>query len=353
MRTNGKKLKFGMVGAGAIAQAYARACEECENVNIVAVADIRPEAASALAEGLGCKSFDSVEALTQRVGPDAAIVCTPPSTHLDICLHLIEQGIHVLCEKPLTLDVRSATRMVEAARRAGVTLTMGSKFRYVDDVIRAKSIVTSGILGEIVLFENVFTSQVDMSARWNSDPTVSGGGVLIDNGSHSVDIVRYFLGPLAELQVVEGKRVQGLQVEDTVRILVRSVSGIMGSIDLSWSINKEQPNYISIYGSRGTVFVGWKESKYHQSSSRDWIVFGHGYDKIQAFRSQVCNFANALLNGETLLINAQDALASVQAVEAAYAALRQSRWTRVRPFSRVSGQPRSDGHDRVAAAVAV
>lgn len=352
MRTNGRKLKLGIVGAGAIAQAYARACEKCENVSIVAIADIRPEAASAMAEGFGCQSFGSVEALTQKAKPDAAIVCTPPSTHLDVCLHLIERGIHVLCEKPLTLDVRGATHMVEAARKAGVTLTMGSKFRYVDDVIRAKSIVTSGILGDIVLFENVFTSQVDMTLRWNSEPSISGGGVLIDNGSHSVDIVRYFLGPLAELQVVEGRRVQSLQVEDTVRILVRSVSGVMGSIDLSWSINKEQPNYISIYGSRGTVFIGWKESKYRQSSSRDWIVFGHGYDKVQAFRSQVVNFANALLYGEALLINAQDALASVQAVEAAYVALRQSRWTRVRPFWRASVQPKSNGHDRVAVAVA-
>jgi predicted dehydrogenase len=141
--------------------------------------------------------------------------------------------------------------------------------------------------------------------------------------------MRYFLGPLAEVQVVEGKRVQGLAVEDTVRIFVRSISGIMGTIDLSWSINKELDSYINIYGSHGTVFVGWKESKYRQSSSRDWIVFGKGYDKIQAFRSQIKNFCKAILGEEALLINAQDALASVEVIEATYAALRRNQWVAV------------------------
>ena len=151
----------------------------------------------------------------------------------------------------------------------------------------------------------------------------------MDNGTHSVDIMRYFLGPLAEVQVVEGKRTQGLAVEDTVRIFVQSTSGIMGSIDLSWSLNKELDSYIRIYGDRGTISVGWKESKYRQSCSSDWIVFGTGYDKIQAFRSQIDNFAKAILGEESLLITAEDALASVEAIEAAYASLHQNHWTAI------------------------
>jgi len=343
------KVKLGIVGAGAIAQAYSRACLGCANVRVTGVADILPNVAAALAEGLACPSFNSYQTMADRTELDAVIVCTPPSTHCEVSVYFLERGIHVLCEKPLALDSRSARRMAQAAEQSGATLTMGSKFRYVDDVVRAKSIVTSGLLGEIILFENVFTSRVDMSSRWNSDPRISGGGVLIDNGSHSVDIVRYFLGPLADLQVVEGNRVQNLPVEDTVRIFVRSATGIMGSIDLSWSIHKEQDSYISIYGSHGTVFVGWKESRYRSSSSRDWSVFGTGYDKIQAFRSQVSNFAGSILGYETLVITVEDAVASVEAIEAAYVALRRNHWTNVKvPWKRIPAF-KDDGRARKVA----
>ncbi len=324
-----QKIRFGMIGAGGIAQTYAQAFENCERAQLVAVADLRTDAAQALAQKLGCESYNSYQAMAEGIELDAVIVCTPPVTHPEICLSFLERQVHVLCEKPLSIDIKSARTMLDAAKKSGAILTMASKFRYVEDVIRAKSIVTSGILGEIVLFENAFTSRVDMSSRWNSHSKISGGGVLIDNGTHSVDIMRYFLGPLAQVQVVEGKRIQGLPVEDTVRMFVKSVSGIMGNIDLSWSINKELDSYIRIYGSHGTVSIGWKESKYHQSSTNDWVVFGKGYNKIQAFKNQIDNFSKAICGEETLLITAEDALASVEVIEAAYAALHQSQWTAV------------------------
>jgi len=342
----GELLRFGIVGAGAIAPSYVQALEGSSLARLTAVADNRADAARALAQKASCQAFSAYQVMAEKAGLDAVIICTPPATHPEITAHFLDRKIHVLCEKPLCIDSGSARRMVDHANRLGVKLSMGSKFRYVEDVIRAKSIVSSGILGEIILFENAFTSRVDMSKRWNSDPRISGGGVLIDNGSHSVDIMRYFLGPLAEVQVVEGKRVQGLPVEDTVRIFVRSTSGVMGSIDLSWSINKELDSYVNIYGSRGTISVGWKESKFRQSSSPDWIVFGKGYNKVQAFRSQIDNFCKAIRGEEALLITAEDALASVEVIEAAYAALRQHPWI---PVGGGNGDPHRTTKEAVAA----
>lgn len=323
------RTRFGIVGAGAISQGYAQAFQSCDEAEVVGIADTRAEAARSLAEVLGCKAFASHQTMADACELDAVLVCTPPSSHAEICLDFIDRGVHVLCEKPFTVTVAEAETVVCSARDKGVKVTMASKFRYVDDVIRAKQIVDSGILGDIVLFENAFTARVDMSKRWNSDPKISGGGVLIDNGTHSIDIARYFLGPLADIHVMEGRRGQGLKVEDTVQIFVRSETGAMGTIDLSWSINKELNRYISIYGTQGTVFVGWKESKYRQASSPDWIAFGTGYDKVGAFHNQIRNFARAIRGEETLLINEGDALASVCVIDAAYSSLKQDHWTAV------------------------
>lgn len=326
---NTAPLRLGLIGAGAISNAYTQALDGSALAKIVAVADVRAESAQSLAEQLGCPHYDGHEALLDHSKCDAVIVCTPPASHRDICLHAMNLGVHVLCEKPLSLDLKGGEEMIRAAERAGVSLIMSSKFRYVDDVIRAKSIVTSGILGEMILFENTFSARVDMSSRWNSDPEQSGGGVLIDNGTHSVDLIRYFVGPIAEVHAVEGRRVQKLPVEDTVRIFVRSVGRVMGSIDLSWSLNKEIDSYLDIYGSHGTIRVGWNESKYRQTGSSDWVVFGSGYDKIGAFRKLIEDFCGVVRGEKSALISPDDALASVAVVESAYESLKQNHWISV------------------------
>ncbi len=322
-------INFGMIGAGAIAQAYSQAFSMSDRANLVAVCDVRHEAAEAVAnnhQANRAKAYVDVSEMLADGPLDAVIVCTPPSTHADICMEVMDQGCHVLCEKPLAIDVDTAYRMIREAEKREVKFTMASKFRYVDDVLRAKAILTSGILGEIVLFENTFAGHVDMSSRWNSNPEISGGGVLIDNGTHSVDIARYLLGPLLEVQAVEGKRIQDLPVEDTVRLFLRTQKQEMATIDLSWSINKQSDYFISIYGAEGTVLVGWKDSKYRRTADQDWIVFGTGYNKYEAFRNQIDNFSAAILGEESLRIRPEDAIASVAVVETAYESMCRDMW---------------------------
>lgn len=322
---------FALVGAGGIAQSYAQAFESHPDARLVAVADVRADAAAALAARFGCPAFGPHADLLAAVRPDAVVICTPPNTHEEVATAFARRGVHVLCEKPFTLTPASARRMADEARRAGVLLTMASKFRYVDDVTRARDIIARGTIGEVVLFENAFTARVDMANRWNADPAVAGGGVLVDNGTHSVDLTRYFLGPLAEVHCVEGKRVQQLRVEDTVRVFVRSAAGVMGTVDLSWSLNKELDWYVTVYGSKGTIQVGWKQSRYRVQGEADWVVFGAGYQKVAAFRSQLANFARAIRGTEPLVISVDDAIASVDVIEAAYRSLRASPWLGVSP----------------------
>ena len=322
-------VRFGLIGTGAIAQTYAQAFDGWPGARLAAVADTRLDAATAMADAVKCPAFGSYCDMLASAELDAVIVCTPPNTHEEIVVAAVGNSLHVLCEKPFALDSAAARRMIDAAERAGVKLTMASKFRYTDDLVRAKSIVTSGILGEILAVENAFTAKVEMAGRWNSDPAVSGGGVLIDNGTHSVDIVRYFLGPIAEVMAVEGKRAQGLAVEDTARIFLRSVDGVIGTIDLSWSLDKSLEHYLWIYGSEGEIRVGWRSSEFRQVSNPSWVSFGSGYDKAAAMGGSVENFCNAVAGRESLLITAEDAIASVAVVERAYESMRSEHWVPV------------------------
>lgn len=319
------KLRFGLVGAGGIAQAYAQAFNESKCCELVAVADVREAAANALAEVVGGKAYSEYNELA-TLGLDAVIIATPPATHADIACFFLEAGVPVLCEKPLTTNVADAERMIAAAEKAGVQFTMASKFRYCDDVVKAKGLIASGVLGDILQFENAFTAKVDMSSRWNSDAALAGGGVLIDNGTHSVDIIRYMLGGIESVLVVDAGGTQGLSVDENVKMFAKAKNGVTASVDLTWGINKELPYFISVYGTNGTLHIGWRESKYKLNSSPDWTVIGSGYDKVASFRGKIENFANALRGTEELFIKPSDALASVQVIEAAYRSMNQNLW---------------------------
>ena len=324
-------LSFAIVGAGGIAQTHLQAFAKTNLAKLVAVVDVRMEAANAVAASMHCQAFPTINQLPDDLVIDAAIVCTPPSTHPEICTALARKRVHVLCEKPVAVNLAASLEMIETAAREKTIFTMASKFRYVDDMVYAKQLITSGVLGDILLFENTFAGHVDMTKRWNSNPDVSGGGVLIDNGTHSVDIVRYLLGPIESIQTIEGKRYQDLAVEDTVRIHAKTITGTLAAMDLSWSINKQTPWYASVYGTRGTVLVGWKESKYKRTVDSDWTVFGSGYDKVQAFTSQLNNFCNAIHGIEPLLITSEDAIASSEAIQRAYESLQKDDWISLDP----------------------
>jgi len=324
-----QKIRFALIGVGGIAQTHLQAFAAATSATLVAVVDTRQAATEAVAASHQCQAYASVDELLESATIDAAIVSTPPATHPEICIKLARAGVHVLCEKPLAIDQHAATPMIETAKQCGTILTMASKFRYVSDMVFARQLITSGVLGEILLFENTFAGHVDMGRRWNSLPEISGGGVLIDNGTHSVDIIRYLLGPILSIQAVEARRIQGLEVEDTVRLLAKTAGGTIAAVDLSWSINKQTPWYVSVYGTQGTALVGWGESKYKRNVDRDWTVFGSGYQKVQAFTDQLNNFCDAVLGTDCLLISHEDALASVEVIDRAYDSLRSDHWVSI------------------------
>ncbi len=323
------RLRFGIVGAGGIAAAYLRIFADLPEAVITAVADLDPDAARAAAAPNGSRCYPDVEAMLASEALDAVVVCTPPVTHPELAIAAIANGVAVLCEKPLAVEVGLARRMVGAANGAGVPITTATKFRFVPGVVRARELVREGVLGELIKIENAFTSRVDMSARWNSDPTVSGGGVLIDNGTHSVDIARAFLGPIQEVLATEGPRVQGLAVEDSAQMLLRAESGATASVELSWSYDNVTDTYLQVYGSEGAVRLGWQRSELRTNAEQTWRTIGPGYDKLTCMRAQLENFCAALRGEQAMAITDADAISSVGVIDAAYRSIAVGDWVPV------------------------
>ena len=196
---------------------------------------------------------------------------------------------------------RAPGRWSTAAEAAGVVFTMAAKFRFVKDVIRARQIVASGILGELIVVENLFASRVDMTRRWNSDPAISG--------RRRAHRQRHAFGGRRPLLPRSGRRGHGGRgqadpatstVEDTATMLLRTADGVLGTVDLSWSVEKATDAYLTLYGSQGTISVGWQGARYRQISSPEWVEFGDGYDKVSCMVSQVENFCAAIRGEEPL-----------------------------------------------------
>jgi predicted dehydrogenase len=326
---NETPFRVALVGAGTIAATHLTAIDLVDGIELVAIVDANPDAAAKLAAGRDVAVLTDHTALDDTVGFDAAIVCTPPTTHFEIAGGLLDRGHHVLCEKPLTVGLEAACRLVEAGHRAGRLLMMASKFRYVADVARARAMIADGVIGAPVMFENAFTDRLSMADRWHANPSISGGGVIIDNGTHSVDVTRYLFGPIVDLLAVEGVRLQGLAVEDTATLTVRCATGVTGAIDLSWTVDKRLDHYARVHGSDGTLELGWRSAIRLDAKGEVAESFGDGYSKLECFRAQLVDFVGAARGEHAPLLGDDDALASVAVIDAAYRSMAATRWERV------------------------
>ena len=323
------KTKVAIVGCGRIAAAHLQALQTVDEVGLVGVADVDAVARDSFSAKASSAAYSDYREMIDTEKPEIVVVCVPPISHPEVTIYALQHGANVLCEKPFAIDTRSALRMVEVAEHNNRYLTMASKFRFVEDVAKAREMVLHGLIGRIVLCEIAFCARADMGGRWPSNPKISGGGVLIDNGSHAVDIIRYLLGPIRRVQGQHGRNVQGLSVEDTTMVFVETVDGVWGRIDLSWSIEKNHNAFICMHGSEGMIVIGWNASRYRRYDTKEWTQFGGGYNKLTAFVQQHRNFIDCVHGKANPIINAEDSLESVRVIEVAYKSAHDNKWMEV------------------------
>lgn len=315
-------VRFGIVGTNAAARAYAHAIAAARGAELVGIADANGASGESFADALDVPWYGSVETLIEQGAPHALVICTPVATHPPLTAAAARAGIHVLCDRPFAPDTATAAAMLETAQQAGTTLLMTTKFRYAADVERARNILRLGFLGEIVVVACEFNAVIDLAHRALS------GGVLLDSGADALDLLRYLLGPLESLSAAEGSRPQGVGAEETVQLFTRSREGTYATAELSWSEGPRSPFYVQIAGTRGRISLGWRESLYRPEGDESWKSFGAGYDEGGVLGAQLDDFM-AAMRGTRGRADGADALASVAAIEAAYASLLSDRWVEI------------------------
>ena len=323
------KIHIALLGCGGIAQTHLEAMAHVSRIQLEAVQDISAEAAERAARKYNVTAVAKPKEIFQNKMIDAVVLCVPPVYHFDLLKEAIEAGKHVICEKPFTLTLKDAEEIKKLSKKSGKLVMMASKFRFVEDVIEARKLVKSGIIGDIVMAEVIFCSIVDMEKRWNSNPKISGGGVLIDNGSHAVDVIRYVIGPIKSVYAQAGKRAQHMSVEDTARLHFETEDHVVGMVDLSWSLYKHTPNYVNIFGTKGTIEIGWAQSLIWDAKEKTSRIFGKGYKKLDAFIRQMEHFADCVEKKTTPILGIDDAIDSVRVIESAYTSIQERRWLKV------------------------
>ncbi|MEU3983754.1 Gfo/Idh/MocA family oxidoreductase [Streptomyces sp. NPDC026672] len=259
--------RIGMISwAHVHAEFRARALSEIPGARIVAIADEDEERGRAAARRWGVDDFTTDwRELVARDDIDIVMVHSENARHVDQVVGAARAGKHVFCEKPVATRVQDARAMADAVREAGVDGTAAFVSRFSQEAHRAKAIVDSGTLGDVLLTRSLIglagIAEIgcppDMAA-WMSDPELGGGGAWIDEGSHGIDLLRWLVGDIRTVSAMTANRAKpGLRGEDVAAVTLRFENGALGEMSTVWSMTADigMRNWLEIYGTGGSLVV--------------------------------------------------------------------------------------------------
>ena len=319
-------MKFAIVGCGAIAEAHATAILANDEATLAAGVDPDEVARQKAAKEWGCATFASIDDMLKETDVDAACVCTPPALHRQLTEQLLRSGVHVLCEKPLAPSPADAQALAEFAKRTGRELMVSSKYRYVSDLSEARELIRQGRIGVPVYGEVTFCAQIPAGEKWTAHPSVSGGGVVMDNACHAFDVLAEALDePISSIRAAFGQRTVSAEVEDTAEVQFRTERGTLGRVALSWTYFTKDLDYLMIQGTEGAIRVGWTGGLVRKHGEREWTSFGSGYNKRTAFANLLEDFMEHARNGQREE-NLTHAVRAVELIEHIYRAEQTGLW---------------------------
>jgi len=338
-------MKIGIVGCGLMGRRRASVIRQSQGDEIVIVADIDESRARGLAEEMDCWETKDWREAVVRDDVEAVVVSTTNKFLMPVTVAALENGKHVLCEKPLGRNLKEARRMVEAAKRAGVFLKTGFNHRHHPAIWKAHELCTQGLIGPVMFIRAVYGhgGRPGYDKEWRASPDLAGGGELLDQGIHIVDLFRWFMGDFTEVfgsiatyfwdlgyfrEEREKREVAfNRQLEDNAFILLRTADGRIAQGHTSWTQWKNRFSF-EVFGRDGHLCVDGLGGSYgverliwgkRRPDSGPPIEECFEFDEPdRSWESEWSEFVTAIKEGREPLANGRDGLQAMRLINALY-----------------------------------
>ncbi len=342
---NMRKLGFGIVGAGAIAGVHAEAIAAAERAELRAVYDARYERARDMAQRYGVKAECDLQRFLAREDIDVVCIATPSGVRSEVALPAAAAGKHLLCEKPLEVTPERADGIIRACTEHGVTLACVFQARTSPDVRRVKTALDAGLFGRLVLVDVQVpwyrAQEYYDSATWRGTWALDGGGALMNQSIHIVDLMLHFAGPPQKaFAFTDTLTHDGIEVEDTAVACLRFRNGALGTITASTGCAPGFPRRIELAGEHGSVvlesdrLVRWA---FREGHGPDWAAQpnesppsedgAQAPDAIgsQGHRYLIEDLTTAILEGRPPMVTGEEGRRAVECICGLYRAAREGR----------------------------
>jgi UDP-N-acetyl-2-amino-2-deoxyglucuronate dehydrogenase len=323
----------GIAGAGMIGAVHTEALYEIEGARLVAVAAAHKATGRKLTEVHEAGWHAEFGELLARTDVDVVILCTPSGLHSDQTVAAARAGKHVITEKPMAITLEGADRMIRACREAGVTLSVIFQYRFNRDALRLKRAVDAGLFGRPVL-GNAFVhwhrtqAYYEESGGWRGTWALDGGGALMNQSIHAIDLLQWILGPVESVCGYAETLAHDIEAEDTAGATLRFASGALGIIQGTTSAHRDSLLRIEIKGTEGsatlegsrlTVWEPGREDEVLSPRELEFLPESHVDEPLgTAHRRQLKEIFAALREGREPPIPGEEARKAVEIVLGIY-----------------------------------
>ncbi len=342
-----QQIGWGVIGAGGIARrrTIPEGIVPARNGRLVAVMDVDSKAAREVGDQFGVPALTDVDALLRTPGIDAVYIATPNHLHKMQVLAAAESGKHVLCEKPLGINVTDIQQMIATCHSNKVLLGVGFMMRFNVYHRKLKELLDAGAFGKAVLARGQMSCWYPpMEGVFRQDPAKGGGGAFVDMGTHVVDVLEMLFGKTVSVMARTFNQVHDYAAEDTAAMILEFESGAAAMVDVSFAVPDETSEFVlEVYGSKGAVKAAYSLAQGPGGNFRLCLLeTGKGYDAQQAvaekggfqpwelptentYQSEVEAFAQAVIDGTDAPVPGEAGLWSHAVTEAVYESARTGR----------------------------